>query len=240
MRYYYWWGVRGHIHVSEPYYRDLHYFGIDILQNGVLKRVTPNEYFAIYHTPALDVLTGLAYLTFVFEYLSVGIYMFLKKQIPLLWTFGWCFLIVNVIGFSGYFIYPAAPPWYITKYGLGPANLHAVPDAGAAARFDQLLGTHAFAGMYGRGVDVFGAYPSLHVAYPLLVIWITFYLKDLKWVRAPAILFYLLMCFSAVYLQHHYVVDILLGSALATLMATGATIFLKRRERRHAPRAPLT
>jgi hypothetical protein len=30
-----------------------------------------------------------------------------------------------------------------------------------------------------------------------------------------AIVLYLLMCFSAVYLQHHYVLDVLAGSALA-------------------------
>ena len=88
-------------------------------------------------------------------------------------------------------------------------------EAAAASRFDLLLGTHFFDGIYGRGIDVYGAYPSLHVAYPLLVIWATFRARELRWARAPAIAFFLLMCFSAVYLQHHYVIDVLLGVAYA-------------------------
>lgn len=37
--------------------------------------------------------------------------------------------------------------------------------------------------------------------------------------RIFAILFYLSMCFSAVYLNHHYVLDILWGSAYAVLIS---------------------
>src|SRR5204862_360132 len=81
------------------------------------------------------------------------------------------FLVVNVLGFATYFIFPVAPPWYVTEYGLGPARLDVHPAAAAASRFDLLLGTHFFDGIYGRGIDVYGAYPSLHVAYPLLVVW---------------------------------------------------------------------
>src|SRR5204862_510558 len=129
------------------------------------------------------------------------------------------FLVVNLLGFATYFIYPVAPPWYVTEYGLGPARLDVLPAAAAASRFDLLLGTHFFDGIYGRGIDVYGAYPSLHVAYPLLVIWATFRAPELRWARAPAIGFFLLMCLSAVYLQHHYVIDVLLGIAYA-----GATL----------------
>jgi membrane-associated phospholipid phosphatase len=66
--------------------------------------------------------------------------------------------------------------------------------------------------MYGRGIDVYGAYPSLHVTYPFLVGWVALSLKKM---RVFAIGFYFLMCFSAMYLQHHYVVDILMGTTFA-------------------------
>jgi len=224
MRYFYWEAIsREYIYVKEPYYRDLAWFGIQGL--------TPNEFFQKHHWPFVDLITGAAYLTFVFEYLSVGFYLFAKNNLRLLWAFGWTFFVVNVLGYCIYFIYPAAPPWYIIKYGF-QTRLDVGPDAGAAIRFDQILGTHFFNQMYGRGVDVFGAYPSLHVAYPFLVCWITFTLPDLTWARIPAVIFYFLMCFSAVYLQHHYVIDILLGTGLAASTAFMTTKILNRKSSR--------
>ncbi|HEX4384229.1 MAG TPA: phosphatase PAP2 family protein, partial [Myxococcales bacterium] len=107
------------------------------------------------------------------------------------------------------------------QYGLGPARLDIIPAAAAAVRFDALLGTHLFAQMYGRGVDVYGAYPSLHVAYPLIVFVMTLREKSVRWARVPAFAFFLLMCLSAVYLQHHYLTDAFLGVAYA-----GATLWL--------------
>ncbi len=219
MRYFYWQGIEGHIRVAEPYSRDLAWFGVPALDGGAPRRVTPNEFFAIHHWTTLDIFCGFAYLVYINEYLLAAFYLFFKKRWELLATFGWVFFIVNILGFMTYFIYPAAPPWYVSQYGLGPALMNVHPSQAAAARFDQFFGTHYFDGLYGRGVDVYGAYPSLHVTYPLLVSWITFQLKELKWARPFAIAFFLLMCLSAVYLQHHYIVDVLLGItyALTTL-----------------------
>jgi membrane-associated phospholipid phosphatase len=214
MRYFYWQGVAGKVHVGDPYYRDLSWFGINTFVNGVAKRITPNEYFAIHHFTSLDLLCGFAYLVFVGEYLLTAFYLFFDRKFYWLKRFGWSFLTVNVLGFITYFIYPA-PPWCVSQYGLGPARMDVHPSAAAAVRFDQILGTHFFDQIYGRGVDVYGAYPSLHVAYPFLVVLTTFQIARLKWFRAPAICFYALMCLSAVYLQHHFVVDIILGTTYA-------------------------
>ena len=59
-------------------------------------------------------------------------------------SFARAFFVVNVMGFVTYFIYPAAPPWYVTAHGLGPAQMNITPSPGAASRFDALLGTHIF------------------------------------------------------------------------------------------------
>ncbi len=229
MRYFYWWGIQGHIHVSEPYYRDLNYFGVTIKDStGSLKTVTVNEYFAMNPRTWLDLLCGFAYLVFVGEYLAAGFFLFLKKQFCELWAFGCCFLTVNLLGYITYFIYPAAPPWYVSQYGLGPARMDVRPEAAAGHRFDHILGTHFFDQMYSRGIDVYGAYPSLHVAYPLLVVWLCSRRSDLRWCLIPALLFYFLMCLSAVYLQHHFIVDILLGSFYSVAVAATATLWLNR------------
>jgi membrane-associated phospholipid phosphatase len=227
MRYFYWQGIAGHVHVSGPYFRDLAWFGIS--DGG--SRVTPNEYFAHHINPVLDVLCGFAYLVFVGEYLLTATYLFFARRYPLLEKFSWAFLAVNVMGFITYFIYPAAPPWYVTQYGLGPAIMHVLPNSAAAHRFDLIFGTHFFDQIYGRGVDVFGAYPSLHVAYPFIVACLTFALPELKRARLPAVGFYLLMCLSAVYLQHHYVVDILLGTTYATAVVLALKILREPRIR---------
>lgn len=218
MRYFYWQGVQGRIHVAEPYRLEVSWFGI----HGR----TPNEWLDAHRTVALDLACGFAYLVYVGEYLAIAFLLFFRRRFDVLRTFALAFLLVNLLGFATYFIYPAAPPWYVSAFGLGPARTDVHSMAAAASRFDVLLGTHFFDEMYGRGVDVYGAFPSLHVAYPLLAAWAAFRVPELRWARIPAVGFFLLMCLSAVYLQHHYVIDVLLGIAYA--VATAAIISLAR------------
>ena len=77
-------------------------------------------------------------------------------------------------------------------------------------RVDGWLGVHYFGAMYGRASDVFGAMPSLHCAYPLIVLLYGWGVSS-KVGRAASIAFFLLMCFSAVYLDHHWVFDVVAG-----------------------------
>ncbi len=209
MRYFYWPAIEGRVHVADPYLLERSWFGIGAL--------TPNEWFLEHHWPALDLACGFAYLVYVGEYLAVALLLFFGRREHVLRKLALAFLVVNLLGFITYFVYPVAPPWYVAGYGLGPARMDVHSFAAAASRFDELLGTHFFDQIYGRGVDVYGAYPSLHVAYPLLAVWAVFRVRQLRWARGPAIAFFFLMCLSAVYLQHHYVVDVLLGVAYATV-----------------------
>ena len=231
MRYYYWPAIAGRVHVAGPYLLERHWFGIGGL--------TPNEWFDAHPHPMLDLACGFAYLVFVGEYLAVAFLLFFRRRFDVLRTFALCFLLVNVLGFITYFVYPVAPPWYVSGYGFGPARMDVHSAAAAASRFDQLLGTHFFDKIYGRGIDVYGAYPSLHVAYPLLAVWATFRARELRWARGPAIGFFLLMCLSAVYLQHHYVIDVLLGIAyaIATLVLLARRPATRQRDHRSAARA---
>ncbi len=223
MRYYYWAGIGDRIHVAEPYRFERAWFGVG--------GRTLNEVFLAHHWAALDLATGFAYLVFVAEYLGLAVLALLRGRLDAARTFARCFLLVNVLGFATYYVYPAAPPWYVNAYGLGPVHLPLKPAAAATLRFDALLGTHLFAEMYGRGIDVFGAYPSLHVSYPLLATILSFRYRELHWARAPAALFFLLMCLSAVYLQHHYVTDVVLGIAYALVALAAVTAFGRRAAR---------
>jgi membrane-associated phospholipid phosphatase len=230
MRYFYWQGIEGHVHVAGPFYRDLRWFGV---HDGA-ELVTPNEYFRRHPRMILDILCGFAYLVFVGEYLLSMFFLFFTRRFELLRLFGWSFFAVNVMGFITYFVYPSAPPWYVTQFGLGPALMHVQPNKGATARFDQIFGTHFFDQIYGRGVDVYGAYPSLHVVYPFLVAVLTFLTPGLRLFRLPAIGFYFLMCLSAVYLQHHWMEDILLGTAYAIITLVALSALFRKRDARAA------
>lgn len=225
--------IRGPIRVAEPYLFDRYFFGVKT-QQGLL---TPNEFFQNQLHPILDFITGLAYLVFIAVFILCALIFFywypflienqkLKKTTQFFGTISdlrkvglakmWAFFWLNILGYSTYYWYPAAPPWYVALYGLGPAKLDVPANPAGCVRFDALLGTHFFSSMYGRSADVFGAIPSLHVAYPLLTV---FFAWKLKRLRTFSICFYLLMCFSAVYLNHHYILDILWGSAYALLIA---------------------
>jgi membrane-associated phospholipid phosphatase len=221
MRYFYWPAIAGRVQVEGPYRFELAWFG--------LGGRTLNEWFLVHHWPALDLACGFAYLVYVGEYLAIAFILFFRRHDEVLRTVALAFLLVNVLGFVTYFLYPVAPPWYVTEYGFGPARLDVRSTAAAASRFDEILGTSFFEGIYGRGVDVYGAYPSLHVAYPLIAVWAVSQVRELRWARAPAIAFFLLMCLSAVYLQHHYLTDVLLGIAYAVV-----TLALLDRHRRAA------
>lgn len=204
-----------HVHIAEPYNFDKAYFAIA----SATGPQTPNEYFAVHHWPWVDFVTGLAYILFVYWAFAFVIYLgIFRRNDPamktLLLQYGWVFCAVNLAGFATYYIYPAAPPWYAAQYGFGPANFAVAASPAAAIRWDELTGLHYFAGFYGRSADIFGAIPSLHVAYPLLVFIYGRHVEKLS-LNIANFLFYLLVCFSAVYLQHHYVLDVLIGSAYA-------------------------
>jgi hypothetical protein len=215
--------LRGPIQVKFPYEFDMRFFGIETDAG----RLTPNEWWQKHTNVVLDFITGFFYLAFIAFYVLISAYHALllpfrtKDPVQRLKAerigpyVTWAFFFVNMLGYSTYYWFPAAPPWYVPDYGLGPARMDTMASAAGALRFDELLGTTFFTGMYGRAADVFGAIPSLHVAYPLLSVFFAFYLKSL---RFYALTFYLVMCFSAVYLNHHYILDILWGSTYALMV----------------------
>jgi membrane-associated phospholipid phosphatase len=195
--------ITGRIHVAGPYLFERAWLSF----NGH----TLNEIFARHHWVAADVIAGLTYLGYVLEYLALTLLLFAQRHVVRAHTFARGFLVVNVMGFATYLLYPAAPPWYVTAHGLGAAEVAAAPSSGGAARFDALFHTHVFSRVYGHSVEVFGALPSLHAAYPTLAAVLVFATPALRWARWPAVTFAMLMAWSAIYLQHHYVIDVLLG-----------------------------
>ena len=194
------------VHVCDLRALEMSWFGIT--SGGV--RQTLHDWAQAHATAALDVFFAVPYGIFIYAVLGFEIFLFLKNYQAAL-RFTWGFLFLNVLGFLTYHVYPAAPPWYYHQYGC-IVDLHAHASPGAnLLRVDRMMGLAYFTGFYGRSSDVFGAVPSLHVAYPLLMAiegWSGRHLIG----RVALVVFYLWMCTAAVYLDHHWVIDILLGT----------------------------
>ncbi len=202
------------IHVREPYDFDLRFFGIHGL--------TPNEWLQHHTAHVLDFFCGLAYTPFFFigESVILSIFLGLSGRLRVGERFTWAFVIANFIGFSCYYIYPAAPPWYVADHGfVVDMTVHASP--AGAIRFDHLIGLPLMQGFYGKSADVFGAIPSLHVVYPFLAM---MYGWRLRRFRPFAAGYFLLVCFSAVYLNHHYLLDIFVGLGIAVAVMAAARL----------------
>jgi len=201
------------VHVCDVRAIDQRFFGLDL--NGT--RVTLHDYLQPRATPFFDVYCAIPYGIFIGVVIAYAVYLF-RRDYPGLLRFTWSFLALNVAGFITYHLYPAAPPWYFHQHGCAVDLATHASEGPNLARVDAWLGVPYFAGVYGRSSDVFGAVPSLHVAYPLLMLIEGF--RRHGWLgRALLVWFYLSMCFAAVYLDHHWVIDIVLGSLYTVVVS---------------------
>lgn len=202
------------VHIESLYSLEKKLFGI----SDGLAMLTPNEYWLVHRTTLLDMGTGLFYLTWIPVPLLFGTYLFYKDRrafFPLALTF----VLVNFIGFIAYYLYPAAPPWYVQLHGFA-FYPHTPGNTAGLANFDRLVGVPIFASIYAKSSNVFAAMPSLHSSYPVIVLY--YGLKN----RLGVInLFFATVTagiwFSAVYTSHHYVLDVTGGLLCALIGIAG-------------------
>jgi len=201
------------VHVCDLRAAEVHWFGITMAGT----RTTVHDWLQAHATLSLDVLASIPYGTFIFVSLGAAVFLFFE-DFTAMQRFMWAFFVMNVMGFITYHLYPAAPPWYYHSHGCSVDVMAHASEGPNLGRVDQLLGVHYFAGMYGRSSDVFGAMPSLHVAYPLLIALETW--RHVRWpTRVAAISYFLLMWFAALYLDHHWIIDTLVGIAYCLVAA---------------------
>lgn len=204
--------LRGAIHVGELPALEARLFSVTTSSGPQ----PLSEVIASHPNAVLDVVTGVTYFVFMLEVFGVAAYLFFRER-PKMFDLSVSFVLMNLVGWALWLVYPAAPPWYVDTYGLGPAVLDAASSPAGLARMDALIGVPLAANFYSQSANVFGAMPSLHCAYATLVAWTVFPLRGvLRW---ATLAFAASMVFSAVYLRHHYILDVIAGVALAVPFA---------------------
>lgn len=198
------------VHIADLYNAEKHLFGIHV--NGGL--LTPNEYLRANSKTVIDVATGIFYLCWIPVPLAFAAYLFFKNRRQFLY-FSLTFVLINFLGFVVYYLYPAAPPWYVQYNGF---VFHANTPGNTAglARFDAYFNAGIFKSIYAKGSNVFAAMPSLHSSYPIAVLY--YGLKNrVRWMNIFFVIVMLGIWFTAVYASHHYVLDVLAGILTATI-----------------------
>ena len=198
----------GTIRVAGPYHLENKLFGFSF--GG--ERIIPCDFFLTHTHPLLDLLTGLTYSLHVVVPIGFVLYALLKDR-EVGRRFAWTFFLANLFAFLTYVLLPVAPPWYVELYGFAPADWSIPGNAAGLIRFDHLIGIPYFQKVYAENAWVFGAIPSMHAGFPFLVVLFARKLLPRGWWLL--FVFMLLVWFSAVYLRHHYIIDLLAGALYA-------------------------
>ncbi len=120
-------------------------------------------------------------------------------------------LLLSYAGWVTFLIYPSAPPWMASQDGY-LQGVHKILDVTLQAFPDKWNLPSVY---HNFNPNPVAAMPSLHAAYPFLVL-----LFALSFFKLKALFFLpyvLLTWFSIVYLGEHYVVDILAGAIYAII-----------------------
>jgi hypothetical protein len=178
------------------------------------------------------------YLVFCF-YLShfvvspvFGITQYIRDR-ELFRRYKWTMVTVCVAGFITYFALPAEPPWRASEQGELEPTVRVVQMVWA--KLGVSGAADAFAGRDTGVANPVAALPSLHAAWPFLILLFI-------WRRAPrfrwlAVAYNAAMAFVLVYGSEHYVSDILLGYLYAVVGFLIVNRIIDRRDQRHASAA---
>jgi hypothetical protein len=157
-----------------------------------------------------DVAAWIVYLSHFFVTPAVLAVLWVRDRVAFL-RFRVMFVMLSLAGFATYVIYPAIPPWLASKRGDMGASVRVVH-----AVWNQ-LGLHSLAAVFGEKSDYafpVGALPSLHAAWPFLIL-LFFWARAGRW-RVLLVAYALAMACTLVYSADHFVFDILLGWTYAT------------------------
>ena len=128
-------------------------------------------------------------------------------------------VLVNVIGFLVFWLYPLAPPRMLTAYGFT----------------DVVASSHAFGswhtGALASQANQLAAMPSLHIAWAAWCALVLWRLSERRWVRFGAVAYPVLTTLAVLATANHFVLDVLAG-LLTLALAVGLVTAWPRFRRR--------
>lgn len=187
---------------------------LELMLFGVGPDTTLQDWFFVHHHPVLDLVSAVPYLAFVYVVFGYALFLYFVDR-PRMGRYLWAYTAASFIGFVLWLALPAAPPWYLRTHGC-TIDIAAAPSPAALLRVESLLGISYFSSFYSRSTLVFGAFPSMHCAFPLIGL-VTAW-RHVTWRTRPIHLAYVIsMAFAAVYLDHHWVIDVVAGWAVAVV-----------------------
>jgi len=152
--------------------------------------------------------------------LATGFVLWLWRR-PHYYDFVAALILLSVAAFVTYLLLPAAPPWYLAWKGLldGPDGQPIIAYLKPGA-FEQIATALGFDGRYTYSF-IFGtvnpnntaAFPSLHVAYPVLTF--LFLRRAFGRIGWLALGYACLVTFSVLYTGDHWIIDAFAGAAYA-------------------------
>ncbi len=120
------------------------------------------------------------------------------------------FTVLNFSAIVVYLVMPVAPPWWVTLNGMTQPTAELVTQSNMSAAMHGAL----IQGMIGNASQWFAAVPSLHGAYPVLLV-LLFPRKQSRLALAAITFYAVAMWTSTVVLNQHYVIDLVAGALLA-------------------------
>jgi membrane-associated phospholipid phosphatase len=164
------------------------------------------------YTPLLDVVVNIFYMSHFVTPIALAMVLWRYRRRNY-WPFLLGLIVLSYAAFLTYLLFPAAPPWWASHFGYlkdQPVNLS-----------HSLLTAEAIL----AGANPVAAMPSLHAAYPIYLFLYGIYVWGKRGI--PLIVLPLGVSFSAVYMGHHYVIDILAGLVYALAFFTAAVWWSK-------------
>ncbi len=176
----------------------------------------PHRVLSYYTNPLFDLCAAVPYLIHFPLPVLYGLYLLItpKKRLFIyqyFWLAGW----VNLLAVLFQISYPTAPPWFVDSAVFDEYDnvIYTSPVEGGFNRLDKILGISLFHGLYSQSPLPFGAFPSLHCAWPAVILW------SHPWGGWKVGVFHVLwISLSAMYITHHYLVDVLGGILLSSFV----------------------
>eukprot|EP00736_Rhodelphis_marinus_P006996 Rmarinus@m.4151 len=173
----------------------------------------PHRFFSSHHHPVLDVLAVIPYTIHCILPTLFTIYLIVYYERRDVLSYIYAFGLMSFAAVLTEYLLPTAPPWYFDYYHHKEATYGMTGHPGSAMlRVDELLGRPLYRSIYKKSPLVFGSFPSLHAAWPFQIALFRPGLPAIAW------LYVLWVWWAALYLQHHYLIDIL-GGALYGYLA---------------------